>query len=50
MLMMLIHGVEAYVLLKNTEALLVRSLEIGLEVNADLIRLITWSCLEIRMQ
>ena len=32
---------------ENTEALVVASKEIGLEVNAD--KLSTWSCLEIRM-
>ena len=35
MLIMLIHRVEAYILLKKNEALLVDGLEIGLEVNAD---------------
>ena len=33
---------------KNTEALIISSKEIGLEVN--LIKLSTWSCHEIRMQ
>jgi hypothetical protein len=33
---------------KNTEVLVVASKEIGLEVK--LIKLSTWSCLEIRMQ
>ena len=33
---------------KNTEALVVASKEIGIEVNAD--KFSAWSCLEIRMQ
>jgi hypothetical protein len=35
---------------KNTEALLITSKEIGLEVNAEKTKYCIWSCLEIRMQ
>jgi hypothetical protein len=42
-----ILGGSVHAIKKNTEALVVASKEIGLEVNAEKI---TWSCLAIRMQ
>jgi hypothetical protein len=45
-----ILGVSIHAINKNTEALVVASKEIGLEVNAEKTKLSTWSCLEIRMQ
>jgi len=42
-----ISGRSAHTIEKNTEALLVTSKEIGLEVNADKTK--SWSCLEIRI-
>jgi len=35
---------------KDTEFVVVASMEIGLEVNADKTKYSTWLCLEIRMQ
>jgi hypothetical protein len=43
-----ILGGSAHAIKENTEALVVASKEIGLEVNAG--KLSTWSCLAIRMQ
>jgi len=43
-----ILGRSAYTIEKNTEALLVPSKEIGLEVNSD--KILSWSCLKIRIQ
>jgi hypothetical protein len=43
-----ILGRSIHTIKKNTEALVVASKEIGIEVNAD--KFSAWSCLEIRMQ
>jgi len=43
-----ILGGSVHVIKENAKALVVASMEIGLEVNAD--KTSTWSCLEIRMQ
>jgi hypothetical protein len=43
-----ILGGSVYTTMKNREAIVVASKEIGLEINADKPKYTTWSCLNIR--